>query len=131
MIYSHIYKNYDEANYYDRENHNNDKVRKALRYIYNNYNKDITLETIAKEMNLSEGEASRVFKKVIKESPIEYLIKYRCNMASYYLKNTSHSVTDIAMMVGFSSSNYFTIAYKKINGITPREYRKLDKLTQE
>ena len=45
-------------------------------------------------------------------------------MAAILLKNTSKSITDIAFEVGFSSSNYFTIAFKKITGLTPSEYKK-------
>ena len=75
-------------------------------------------------MGLSEGETSRTFKKLTGKSPMDYVIHYRIKVATILLKNTSKSITDIAFEVGFSSSNYFTIAFKKITGLTPSEYKK-------
>ena len=75
-------------------------------------------------MGLSEGEASRTFKKLTGQSPMDYVIHYRIKIATILLKSTSKSITDIALEVGFSSSNYFTIAFKKITGLTPTEYKK-------
>ena len=60
----------------------------------------------------------------IGDSTINYLIKYRINVATTMLLNEDMSITDIATSTGFSSSNYFTIAFKKITGMTPKEYKK-------
>ncbi|MGM9859041.1 MAG: helix-turn-helix domain-containing protein [Bacilli bacterium] len=122
-IMNYIYKNNKlvETKPQTRKNEN---LLKALNYIYENYSTQIKVETIASIMGLSEGEASRTFKKLTGQSPIEYLIHYRINMAIILLKNTTKSITDIAFEVGFLSSNYFTISFKKITGLTPSKYKK-------
>lgn len=122
-IINYIYKNKEliEVKNLGKKNEN---LLKALNYIYQNYSSQIKVETLASIMGLSEGETSRTFKKLTGQSPMDYIIHYRIKMAAILLKNTSKSITDIAFEVGFSSSNYFTIAFKKITGLTPSEYKK-------
>ena len=122
-IFNYIYKN-KELIEVKNQTKKNENFLKVLNYIYNNYSSQIKVETIASLMGLSEGEASRTFKKLTGQSPMDYVIHYRIKIATILLKSTSKSITDIALEVGFSSSNYFTIAFKKITGLTPTEYKK-------
>ena len=123
-VFSYIYSNYNELKPIESNNKNNDRIRQALSFIKSNYNNQITLSDISKECYLSEGETIRLFNKYIGDSPINYLINYRINVATTMLLNEDMSITDIATSTGFSSSNYFTIAFKKITGMTPKEYKK-------
>ena len=123
-VFSYIYSNYNELKPIESNNKNNDRIKQALSFIKSNYNNQITLSDISKECYLSEGETIRLFNKYIGDSPINYLIKYRINVATTMLLNEDMSITDIATSTGFSSSNYFTIAFKKITGMTPKEYKK-------
>ena len=122
-IINYIYKN-QELIEVKTQGKKNENLLKVLNYIYQNFSSQINVETIASIMGLSEGEASRTFKKLTGQSPMDYVIHYRIKIATILLKNTSKSITDIALEVGFSSSNYFTIAFKKITGLTPSEYKK-------
>lgn len=122
-IFNYIYK-HKELIEVKNQTKKNENFLKVLNYIYNNYSSQIKVETIASLMGLSEGEASRTFKKLTGQSPMDYVIHYRIKIATILLKSTSKSITDIALEVGFSSSNYFTIAFKKITGLTPTEYKK-------
>ena len=122
-IINYIYKN-KELIEVKNQGKKNENLLKVLNYIYQNYSSQIKVETLASIMGLSEGETSRTFKKLTGQSPMDYVIHYRIKVATILLKNTSKSITDIAFEVGFSSSNYFTIAFKKITGLTPSEYKK-------
>ena len=122
-IINYIYKN-QELIEVKTQGKKNENLLKVLNYIYQNYSSQIKVETMASIMGLSEGEASRTFKKLTGQSPMDYVIHYRIKIATILLKNTSKSITDIAFEVGFTSSNYFTIAFKKITGLTPSEYKK-------
>ena len=57
-------------------------------------------------------------------TPVEYLINYRIEVASNMLLETTDSVTDIAMAVGFSESSYFARMFKSKMGMSPLKYRK-------
>ena len=122
-IINYIYKN-KELIEVKNQGKKNENLLKVLNYIYHNYSSQIKVETLASIMGLSEGETSRTFKKLTGQSPMDYIIHYRIKIATILLKNTSKSITDIAFEVGFSSSSYFTIAFKKITGLTPSEYKK-------
>ena len=122
-IINYIYKN-KELIEVKNQGKKNENLLKVLNYIYQNYSSQIKVETLASIMGLSEGETSRTFKKLTGQSPMDYIIHYRIKIATILLKNTSKSITDIAFEVGFSSSCYFTIAFKKITGLTPSEYKK-------
>ena len=122
-IINYIYKN-KELIEVKNQGKKNENLLKVLNYIYQNYSSQIKVETLASIMGLSEGETSRTFKKLTGQSPMDYIIHYRIKIATILLKNTSKSITDIAFEVGFSSSNYFTIAFKKITGLTPSKYKK-------
>ena len=122
-IINYIYKN-KELIEVKNQGKKNENLLKVLNYIYQNFSFQIKVETLASIMGLSEGETSRTFKKLTGQSPMDYVIHYRIKIATILLKNTSKSITDIAFEVGFSSSNYFTIAFKKITGLTPSEYKK-------
>jgi AraC-like DNA-binding protein len=75
---------------------------------------------------MSESRFSRVFKEVVGIGYKEYLNSVRLNQANRLLLNTSQSVSDIAYACGFNDSNYFSTFFKKTNGMSPLEFRKLN-----
>lgn len=119
-----IYINYDKLEIKENNSKTNERIRKAIDYITKNYDNYINVDDIAAICNMSAGETSRLFKKIVGKAPIEYLIEYRIKMASILLLKTDMSITEIATSTGFSSSNYLTITFKKKTGLTPKEYRK-------
>jgi AraC-like DNA-binding protein len=54
----------------------------------------------------------------------EYINLLRIEEAKKLLVNTSFSITEISMKTGFSNSNYFSLVFQRMNGISPKEYRK-------
>lgn len=99
------------------------KITQACSFIENNFNKKITLEDIALSLYLSKYYLAHIFKKQLKISPIRYLLNFRLKKAKEYLLNTSYSISDIAVIVGFENSAYFSNTFKKEFKISPSEYR--------
>lgn len=105
-------------------NRNNEIIEEAVKYIYYNYDKDLTLEGVAQKFNLSKSHFSKRFKAVTGFGYKEYLVNVRLKEASNLLLNTDKSITEIAFTCGFNDSNYFGDAFRKANGISPHKYRK-------
>ncbi len=95
-----------------------------LSFIQENYADKISLEKIAASAMISEREALRCFQTSIQETPFEYLMNYRVEMAKNLLKATTLSMTEIAAQTGFSNSAYFSKIFKRACHMTPLEYRK-------
>ena len=108
-----------------RESNNKDVLNKILDYIYQNYNRDITLETVADQFNMSYSYLSRYFKQQTGFNFIYYLYSLRIDKAKELLRNSGYKINQIAENVGFSDVNNFIRMFKKYEGITPGKYREL------
>ncbi len=98
-------------------------VNTLMKYLNENYMKQISLETISKSIYLSPAYISKVFKEEIGESPINYLIKIRLSKARELLLEGSHSIKSVAGAVGYDDAYYFSKLYKKYNNISPSKVR--------
>lgn len=107
--------------------HNSDvkayRFKKALNYITNHYNENITLEEISKEVGLSPKYFNKFFKDLTGETPFGYLISYRIEQSERMLINSDSSITKIAMDCGFSDASYYIRTFKKIKGKSPSKFR--------
>ena len=107
----------------DKEGYSAD-IERALKYIALNYPQPLTLEGVADHCNLSATYFSRKFKLITGQTFKEHLNYIRLRQAKQMLCTTDNTVTKIAMLCGFGSSNYFKDVFKADVGISPREYRK-------
>ena len=92
-------------------------------YISNNFDKDISLESVADVIRISPFYLSKLFKKEAGNNFIDYLTEFRIRKAKELLSVPTNNVREICYMVGYKDPNYFARVFKKINGITPTEYR--------
>ena len=99
-------------------------IQQATRYIYQNFQRPISLEDAAEVASLSPTYFSKKFKLVTGMGFKEYLNFVRLKHAQTALLTTSNTITDIALENGFSDSNYFKDLFKKVYGKSPREFRK-------
>lgn len=100
-------------------------IDKANRYIEEHYSEDISLDDVAKEVNLSSYYFSRFYKE---ESGINFsdkLLNVRMEQAKELLKKEELSIKDVAFMVGYMEANYFSKIFKKVTGVTASEYKKM------
>ena len=83
------------------------------------------LQYYADFCNLSLGRFSHIFKEGMGVSPHEYLTRIRIEKAEQLLTNTDLSIAEVAEQTGFSGQNYFSRAFKRYTGKTPREFAEL------
>ena len=99
-------------------------VKRTIAYLQQNYAQRLTRQQMAKAVGVSEDYLGRIFLQELGLSPMEYLNRYRIKEAKVLLSHTSASVTDIADQVGFDDPAYFSRAFRKQVGFSPRAYRK-------
>lgn len=102
-------------------------VIKIKNYLNLNFMEDISLEEVAEKLGYSVTYISHVFKKATGKTPIQYVIRRRIGHAQTLLISTDYSATQIAGMVGYDNTNYFSTLFSKIVGMTPMKYRKFYK----
>ncbi len=99
------------------------RIKKILSYIRENYDRAITLESMAQTAQMSPKYFGSYFKNMTGKTPIEYLNEYRIEKACRKLTHTDKSVTDIAFACGFNDLSYFIKTFKSIKGISPGQFR--------
>jgi YesN/AraC family two-component response regulator len=100
-------------------------TRKAMAYIHEHYSETIGREEVAHHIGVSEGYLSRCFSQETGLSLIHYLTRYRIQAAKQLLISGNMTITEIAMQVGFSDSNYFSRAFRREVGTSPLVYRRM------
>jgi two-component system response regulator YesN len=95
----------------------------ARDYIFNNYCKDITLEDVSKEVNVSPNYFSKLFKDETGSNFIDYVTTLRIEKAKKLLCDSKRYNKEICYQIGYSDPNYFSRIFKKIVGVTPTEYK--------
>lgn len=101
-----------------------DRVKAMLACIHARYGEPLTVADIAAAANVSQREAFRRFRQVLGTTPTLYLLHHRVNNAARMLAETRLSVTEISMACGFSSPSYLWKAFRDINGVSPRAFRR-------
>jgi AraC-like DNA-binding protein len=99
-------------------------VKIARQYMDENFEQGITVAEAAQYVFLSQGYFTRAFKDELGISPMNYLMRKRIEKACELLENNEIKVSSIAVQSGFSSPQRFNVAFRKLMGKTPMEYRK-------
>lgn len=97
----------------------------ALRYMDENISRDITLEELAGLCGVSLQHFCRVFRRLHGMRPMEYLALRRVSEAKRLLSSTEYSVSDIARMTGYSTPTYFGTVFRRYEGVSPSEWRRI------
>lgn len=101
------------------------KLAELIAFIEQNYHQDLSLSTLAQQMNITEQHLNRIFKKEFHMTPLDYLLRYRLLKAKEMLiHDHAAPAHEIAKAVGFNSASYFGAVFKKHEGISPIELRK-------
>lgn len=98
-------------------------VEKALQYIQENYTEKITIQDIADNVRIHPSYLSAIFRKNLNQSVNGYINSYRVDIAKRLLRNSTTSITDIALLTGFYDAQHFLKTFKKLTGHTPTQYR--------
>lgn len=98
-------------------------TEKVTSFISEHFAQPVTVRQLAALTGLSEYHFIRIFKKQTGFTPHEYLLNTRMNTARYLLKNSSLPVKEICFSTGFSCESAFCSTFKRIEGMTPAQYR--------
>lgn len=96
---------------------------KAKDFINRNFFREISLEDVAREVNISPNYFSKIFKEETGKSFIDYLTFVRMQKAKELLENGENAMKEICFLIGYSDPNYFSRIFKKFMGISPSEYK--------
>ncbi|MDR1532271.1 MAG: helix-turn-helix domain-containing protein [Clostridiales bacterium] len=98
-------------------------VEKAVAFIKGNFHKEISTDTISKEVYITPAHLRRVFKNVTGQTIQDYILAMRMDRARELLRGTDKKMLEIARSVGYESQSYFNVVFKKYCGRSPGEYR--------
>lgn len=99
------------------------KIAEAISHIERRYTKPISLDELVEISGMSRRNFIRTFESTMGYPPITYLIRLRVRQACKLLHQSDLNITQIAMAVGFSDSNYFSRQFRSLTGVSPREFR--------
>ena len=100
-------------------------MRNAMDVVRKNLdNAEFSIDNFAAKMFMSRSNLNLKIKALFGVSPLELIKTVRFNEACRLLQEKKHTMTEISDMVGFTTSSYFTSAFKRFMGCTPSEYVK-------
>ena len=99
-------------------------VNYAMEYIERNLNDKILIDQICHSIGTNASTLNFKFRREFNQSIGQYIVGQRINKARKLLIGTSYSISEIALRCGFQDIYYFSNTFKKMQGISPSEYRK-------
>lgn len=101
----------------------NPYIRKALRFMADNYSQHLELAQVAEYVGLSSSYFSTLFRDVVGVTFREHLCRIRVEESKHLLLSKKYSLADIAVSMGFPDQSYYSKVFKRIVGVTPGKYR--------
>lgn len=98
-------------------------VQRALTIMKSSYMHNLSIDRIASEIGVHRSYLTARFKAELGVSPAKYIVLTRINQAKVLLGNTDMPVGQVAISVGYPDSFYFSRIFKKVEGISPSQYR--------
>ncbi len=102
-------------------------VDRAILYMQERINENITLNEISNHFNYSTSRFSSLFKQKTGYAPIDYFIQMKMQKATQQLDLTDKSIKDIGISMGFEDPYYFSRRFSKVIGLSPSKYRSIKK----
>ena len=129
MLLQEVAEGFMSAMFYEKDK-GNSYIRKALRFIADNYFEHLELAAVADFVQLSPSYFSSLFRQVVGMNFREYLCSVRVEESKRLLLSTDFSLADIAVSVGFPDQSYYCKIFKRIVGISPGKFRTQPQTTE-
>jgi AraC family transcriptional regulator len=100
------------------------KMRRVIEFIEDNLEGDLSLQSMAAEVDISPLYLARAFKAAVGQSPHQYVLARRIERAKELLRNTDLPVVDVALSSGFSSQSHLSHWFIRQIGVSPAVYRR-------
>jgi len=104
--------------------HTMDRLKAAVTYLETHCAEPLSIPVLAEIAGMSNGHFSRMFRIVMRKTPMDYLNRYRIRQAAYLLQNTDWPVAEVAMETGITNFSYFGKKFSAMYACTPSQYRK-------
>lgn len=98
-------------------------VEKTAVFIWNNFQEQLSLSTIAKEQSVSKGYLSAIFRKETGQTVTDFIRATRIKNAIRLLENTSLKIQTVSHLCGYLDFQYFSKHFKRVTGKSPKEFR--------
>ncbi|QNO15453.1 helix-turn-helix transcriptional regulator [Alkalicella caledoniensis] len=98
-------------------------VKRALDYIDSKYHDSLTVDMVSNKLGISKCYFCFLFKKDTGKTFTQVVNEIRIKKSKVLLLDTDRSIIDIAISVGYNNQNYYSMLFKKLNGITPHQFR--------
>ena len=100
------------------------RLKRALELLEGDLREAPSMAELARHLQLHPTSVCRAFKQSIGLPPHQYLLSRRIECAKEMMRDPARSLTEIALDCGFSDLSQFSVVFKRIVGLTPREYRR-------
>ncbi len=100
------------------------RMKQMLHWIHLHYADKMLLDDIARAGQLSRSECCRYFKRMLRTTPLNYVMDYRIPKSVLLLQESDSTVTEVAYQVGFNSTSYFIDKFRKSMNVTPLAYKR-------
>ncbi len=112
------------SGYAESKERNNALTKEILSYIRENCRQELSLQKLAGQFHISEGQFCRLFKSHFNMTAIEYLNICRISLACSALKEENTPIGEIAVQCGYNNISYFNRTFRRYMHCTPGEYRR-------
>jgi AraC-type DNA-binding domain-containing proteins len=92
-------------------------------YMLDNFTEQITLDDLSREFSISKFHLQRQVKKYLGQSPTDYLINVRLTHSKELLRTTELPISEVAFSSGFNNVSYFINLFRRMESVTPQQYR--------
>lgn len=99
------------------------KLKQLKDYIEDHLAEDLAIATLSALIPVSQFHFARAFKAAVGKSPHRYIMQRRIERAKMLLSVTRLSVAEVSYQTGFSNQSHFTVQFRKVIGMTPKEFR--------
>lgn len=108
-----------------RDTHHDELIIRVQEWMQANFARDLRLQQVADRFKLSLRSLDRRFRAAANSTPLQYLQEVRIDQARQLLKKSNLDVAEISDRVGYHDHSYFSALFRRLNGVSPSQYRRL------
>jgi AraC family transcriptional regulator len=99
------------------------QLRKVEDYVATHFAEEISIESLAGLVELSASHFAHVFKETTGMTPLQFVTRQRITRAQQLIRETSQSLIQVGLEVGYTSPSHFAQVFRRVVGVTPTEFR--------
>lgn len=104
----------------------NGRLSSVMEYIRLHLTEKININMLCREACMSKSSFFRAFKETFGRSPVELIVRERIELAKRFLADPGSSISEVCYRVGFNNLQYFTRMFKRLEGITPKHFQRIN-----